>query len=87
MKEFVDALNDINALAEQSAGFVWRLTGDDDNATEFRPFDDDRIIVNMSVWTGLESLKNYVYNSAHTNYLRRRKEWFTIMREAYTVLW
>lgn len=87
MKEFVDALNDINALAEQSAGFIWRLTGDDNNATEFRPFDDDRIIVNMSVWTGLESLKNYVYNSAHTNYLRRRKEWFTIMREAYTVLW
>jgi heme-degrading monooxygenase HmoA len=87
MKEFVDALEHINALAEQSAGFIWRLTGDADNATEYRPYDDDRIIVNMSVWTDLESLKNYVYNSPHTDYLRRRKEWFTIMREAYTALW
>ncbi len=87
MKEFVDALEHINALAESSPGFVWRLTGDDNNATEFRPFNDDRIIVNMSVWSDPESLKNYVYNSVHTDYLRRRKEWFTIMREAYTVLW
>ena len=87
MKEFVDALEAINALAESSPGFVWRLTGDDNNATEFRPFDDDRIIVNMSVWHDLESLKNYVYASAHTDYLRRRKEWFTFLREAYTALW
>lgn len=87
MKEFVDALEAINALAENSPGFVWRLTGDADNATEYRPYDDDRIIVNMSVWSDLEALKNYVYNSAHTDYLRRRKEWFSIMREAYTALW
>ena len=87
MKEFVDALEVINALAESSPGFIWRLAGDDNNATEYRPFDDDRIIVNISVWTDLESLKNYVYNSVHTEYLRRRKEWFEIMREAYTVLW
>ena len=87
MKEFVDALEVINALAESSPGFIWRLTGEDDNATEYRPFDDDRIIVNISVWTDLESLKSYVYNSVHTDYLRRRKEWFEIMREAYTVLW
>ena len=80
MKEFVGALEAINALAERSAGFVWRLTGDENNATEFRPFDDHRIIVNMSVWTDLESLKSYVYASAHTDYLRRRKEWFEIGR-------
>ena len=87
MKEFVDALETINALAENSPGFIWRLTGEQNNATEYRPFSDDRIIVNMSVWDTLESLKNYVYNSAHTDYLRRRKEWFQIMREAYTALW
>ena len=87
MKEFVDALGAINALAESSPGFIWRLTGEGDNATEYRPYDDDQIIVNMSVWTDLEALKNYVYNSAHTDYLRQRKEWFAIMREAYTALW
>jgi heme-degrading monooxygenase HmoA len=87
MRGFVDALDEINALAETSPGFIWRLTGDGNDATSLRPYDDDRIIVNMSVWTDLESLKNYVYKSVHADYLRRRKEWFEAMREAYTVLW
>jgi heme-degrading monooxygenase HmoA len=87
MHGFVSALDEINALAESSPGFRWRLTGDGNDATSLRPYDDDRIIVNMSVWDNLETLKNYVYNSAHTDYLRRRKEWFAAMRDAYTVLW
>ncbi len=87
MKEFVDALESINALAEGSPGFVWRLAGDDNNATSLRPFDDDRIIVNMSLWESLDALKDYVYKTAHTDYLRRRKDWFETMREAMVVLW
>ena len=87
MRDFVDALDPINALAESSPGFVWRLTGDGNDATSLRPFDDDRIIVNMSVWQSLEFLREYVYKSAHTDYLRRRKEWFEVMRDAMVVLW
>ena len=61
MADFGAQLDTINALAERSKGFVWRLKGDDNNATNFRPFDDDRVIVNMSVWESAEELMEYVY--------------------------
>lgn len=87
MADFVNNLDAINALAEDSAGFVWRLKGDGNDATSLRPFDDEQIIVNMSVWENVESLRHYVYRSAHTDFLRRRKEWFDKMDELIVVLW
>ena len=87
MAEFVSLLEEINALAERSPGFVWRLTGEGDNATDILPFDDARIIVNMSVWESIETLENYVYRSAHTDVMKRRKNWFTRFEMPATVLW
>ncbi len=82
MIDFVSNLDRINELADSSEGFVWRLQGEGNDATSLRPFDDDFIIVNMSVWDNLESLKNYVYKSAHTDILKRRAEWFEKVQEA-----
>ena len=87
MADFVALLDEVNALADSSPGFVWRLQSGDGNATSFRPFDDDRMLVNMSVWESLEQLKGYVYKSAHGASMRRRREWFEPMRSAYIVLW
>ena len=87
MADFVNNLDRINELADSSEGFVWRLQGDGNDATSLRPFDDDFIIVNMSVWDNLESLKNYVYKSAHTDIFRRRAEWFEKVQEAMVVNW
>jgi hypothetical protein len=64
------------ALVESCKGFVWRLEGEDKNATNFRAFDDDRIIVNMSVWESLEELMEFVYKSAHTMIMKDRNNWF-----------
>jgi len=75
MADFVAQLDAIKALADCSPGFVWRLQGEGNDATSLRPFDDDFIIVNMSVWESLEHLRAYVYKSAHTVALRRRREW------------
>lgn len=86
MADFVNNLGRINALAEQSLGFMWRLKDDDDNATAIRPFGDD-ILVNMSVWIDVAALREYTYKSAHTDILRRRREWFDPMPEASMVLW
>ena len=86
LKDFVDNLDRINALAERSDGYVWRLQTDDGNATALRPFGED-YLVNLSVWKDIESLHNYVYRSAHIEIMRRRKEWFHSIREAYAVLW
>lgn len=87
MAGFVALLDEVNALAERSPGFVWRLKGDGNDATSLRPFDDDYIIVNMSVWESIDDLRAYVYKSAHAAPMRRRREWFKHFDGAYMVLW
>ena len=86
LKDFVDNLDRINALAEGSAGFVWRLKGEGNDATSLRPLGEN-VIVNMSVWRDVEALKEFVYRSGHVEIMRRRREWFARMAEAYMVLW
>ncbi len=86
MADFVANLDRINALAEASPGFVWRLQTEEGDATAMRPMGEDTL-VNISVWQDVDSLNNYVYRSAHVEIMRRRKEWFEHMREAYVVLW
>lgn len=86
LADFVANLDRINALAETSDGYIWRLKSDNNNSTSFRPLDENTI-VNMSVWRDVESLNEYVYKSAHTDIMRRRNEWFERMKEAFTVLW
>ena len=87
MADFVARLDEINALADRSPGFVWRLKSDAGNATYLRPFDDDRILFNMSVWESIEQLKRYVYYSAHVEVLKQRQAWFEKFSGAYTALW
>src|SRR5258706_10482976 len=86
MTDFVANLDGINALAESSPGFVWRLQTQEGDATALRPLGEDTL-VNVSVWRDVQSLNNYVYGSAHVKVMRRRKEWFERMREAWVVLW
>ena len=86
LADFVANLDRINALAESSPGFVWRLQTDDGDATALRPL-GEQTLVNVSVWQDLESLSHYVYRSAHVEILRRRSAWFERMSEAFLVLW
>jgi hypothetical protein len=86
LADFVANLDRINALAESSAGFVWRLQTTEGDATALRPLGDDTL-VNMSVWKDVASLRNYVYRSAHAEVMRRRKEWFEHTAAAFVVLW
>ncbi|HZN98177.1 MAG TPA: DUF3291 domain-containing protein [Gemmatimonadales bacterium] len=76
MQGFVAKLDEINALAEQTPGFVWRLQTEDGDATAIRPYGDERIMINMSVWADLEALRGYVFRSAHAAVMRQRREWF-----------
>ncbi len=90
---FVAALEPVNAVADSAPGFVWRLQTEDGNATAIRAFERDAegadggILINMSVWESVEALAAYVYGSAHLAVLRRRREWFERMKDAYTALW
>ena len=87
MAGFVALLDEINTLAEASPGFVWRLKGEGNDATSLRPFDDDFVLVNMSVWQSIDDLRAYVYKSGHASPMRRRREWFEQFGSAYVALW
>lgn len=86
MADFVANLDRINHLAESSPGFIWRLQDEEGDATAIRPF-GPQVLVNMSVWADVESLSQYAFRSAHAEIMRRRREWFEKMSDAYTVLW
>jgi Domain of unknown function (DUF3291) len=87
MQGFMSRLEEINALAERTPGFVWRLQTEDGDATAVRPYADERIMINMSVWADLDSLRDYVFRSAHAAVMRRRREWFERFESVYLALW
>lgn len=87
LAEFMAALDGVNALAESSPGFVWRLKSASGNATDIQASDDPKFIVNMSVWESVEALFEFVYRSAHIKVMVRRREWFEKPAEAFQVLW
>ena len=84
---FMAALDEINALAERSPGFIWRLQSASGNATDIQATSDPRFLINMSVWQSVEALFEFVYRTAHTGFMSRRREWFERPTEAYQVLW
>ena len=90
MAEFVAALEPINAIAEATDGFVWRLTDESGQSSSYVSLpgnDDPLLVVNYSIWRDLESLKQFMYKSGHSSYLRRRREWFEPPTEAVTACW
>ena len=87
MKEFVDNIESVNNLAESSAGFVWRLKDENDNATAMNPYNDEQVIINVSVWETKETFENFVYKTFHSDFLRKRKEWFLQFGKAHTAMW
>jgi len=87
MADFVANLDRINALADRSPGFVWRLQSDSGNATDIQAFDDPLVIVNMSLWRSYGELADYVYRSEHTKIMVRRREWFQPLPRPFLVAW
>jgi hypothetical protein len=87
LADFVANLEPINALGDASPGFVWRLQTDAGDATAVPVLDDAEMIVNLTVWESVEALADFAYRSDHKDFLRRRREWFVPMDEAYLALW
>ena len=87
MNRFFAQLDDVNALADSSPGFEWRLQSDSGNATDIQVGDDPLLIVNMSVWQSVEALFGFAYKSAHRHVVADRRKWFRRPNGAYQVLW
>lgn len=87
LASFMGALDRVNALAERSAGFVWRLKSDGGNATDIKVSDDARFIVNMSVWETAEHLEQFVWNTVHARVYEKKANWFEAMATPHLVMW
>ncbi|MCX4697935.1 DUF3291 domain-containing protein [Streptomyces sp. NBC_01373] len=87
LKAFVDALDPVNADAEAADGYVWRLQSNSGDATDFRVFDDDWLIINLTVWRDPNALTAFMYQGRHREMLSRRNEWFERVAEVMTALW
>ena len=87
LAEFMAQLDRINGLADQSPGFVWRLQSDSGNATDIKVSEDPCLLVNLSVWSSLEALFDFVYKTGHSKVMARRKEWFEPIGRPYLALW
>jgi hypothetical protein len=87
MADFMNNLDLVNALAERSEGFVWRLKDDSGNATSFQPFPDPQMAVNLSVWESVEALERYVWQTVHKRFYGRRQEWFDVLEGPHLVMW
>jgi hypothetical protein len=87
MAPFVARLDEVNALAEASPGFIWRLAGGSQTTTAYTPTGDPQLIVNMSVWESLDALRDFALQGGHADVMRRRAEWFEPMARAHLALW
>jgi len=87
MRGFMDQPDAMNRLADNADGFIWRMLGDGGDYTSIRPFDDPLVIMNVSLWRDVESLKNYVYKTDHMHIIRARHAWFDKMNDIQQALW
>ena len=85
--DFRNNLDGVNALAEVSPGFVWRLQDEGGNATGIKPFDDDLEIINLTVWESIDALADFTYRSDHVDFLRRRRDFFAAPTQPILCLW
>ena len=86
--EFVAALDAVNMIAERTPGFVWRLQDEDGASSSYvTAYDDPLLIINLTVWQDIESLRHFTYRSGHGAYLRRRREWFEAPTAPHMVCW
>lgn len=87
MKEFVDNLNHVNALAENHKGFVWRLKDETNSAVNLNPYHDEKVVINLSVWESVEALKQFTYETYHASFIKRRREWFADYGQVHHAMW
>jgi Domain of unknown function (DUF3291) len=87
LADFMAWLDGINAIAEASPGFVWRLQGDSGNNTDLKVTADPLFIVNLSVWESIEALHAFTYRSEHRTVFARRYDWFERRETPNMVLW
>jgi hypothetical protein len=87
MADFMAALDPVNAFAEQSPGFVWRMVSGADDPPEQQAFEADGWLLNISLWSSIEDLRRFVLAPTHMAIMRRRAEWFAATDPSLCLWW
>ncbi len=87
MSGFNNRLDSVNAIADSSPGFVWRLQSEQGNATDYQIFNDPMYLVNISVWESFEDFSNFIRSPLHLEVMSKRSKWFEKPDQAYICLW
>lgn len=84
---FTNRIEEINALAERQPGFVWRMVGAGNSALDLAWDDDPLCILNISVWLSVDTLKDFLYRTAHKDLMAQRRDWFKVVEAPHLVMW
>lgn len=87
MAGFVARLDEIHELSDNADGFIWRWESGSVDSSVVDIFGDPRLLVNLSLWESVESLKHFVYKTVHVELIRDREAWFDKMPEMHQVVW
>ena len=88
LADFVAAIDRVNQAAEAASGFVWRLKDETGASSSYvHAYDDERMLVNLTVWESVEALRTFTYAMPHVDIFRRRAEWFEPREGPSLVLW
>jgi Domain of unknown function (DUF3291) len=80
-------LDRVNAFAERSEGFVWRLKRESNNPTAIRPASGPTMAVNLSVWESVKALERFVWATMHKQFYNRKGDWFERLKTPNFVMW
>lgn len=88
---FEENTDRVNAVADRSNGFVWRMKDEDSALPENdcgrlfgRP---DVALATLSVWESFEDFDHFVHKTIHGTFLNRRAEWFESVEAPSYVIW
>lgn len=84
MADFMRGVDLVNGVADRSPGLIWRL---DDPSGGMNPGPHPRDIVNLSVWTDVKALSDFLRNTVHRHFVQHKDKWFLPPDQAHVVMW
>ncbi|NJR13390.1 MAG: DUF3291 domain-containing protein [Phyllobacteriaceae bacterium] len=86
-RPFVDNVARMNALAERSPGFVWRLLDEGRDAKGHNAIGGPETLMTLSVWQSAAHLEAFAFNTVHRRIYERKAEWFAQLQSHHLVMW
>lgn len=84
---FIDNIGRVNALAERSEGFIWRLLDEGRDEKGRTVLGGPETILTLSVWQSAQYLEAFAFNTVHRKIYERKAEWFAKLQSHHLVMW